>query len=123
MAYLIKVSIVLLVIAGAFAIIAKLFIVLYDILFEVKFIKEKTMSVDEEVAKIKVKLVTLQETIHAINLKLDDVKDKINAIKAGTVISQAQLDDLSGSIDTAQAESTAVLDEAGVLAEPETPTP
>jgi len=60
----------------------------------------------------------LKTVIESVDLKLDEVKAKIDALAAGSVVSQAQLDEIGAALSEAKSAASSVLSEAGELAVP-----
>lgn len=68
-------------------------------------------------------ITSVVSSLSALDLKLDEVKAKIDALSVGTVVSQAQLDELAALLDGAKTQASAVSDEASALVEPPPVTP
>ena len=56
--------------------------------------------------------------LSALDLKLDEVKAKIDALSVGSPVTQAQLDELAASLNSAKLLAAKVLDEGTELASP-----
>lgn len=94
------------------------------ILMETKIMTTAQEIVDG-VADLKTAVESAANSINGINLKLDEVKTKIDNLQAGSIVTQAWLDEVGAGLaaaktlaDSAKTESAAVLSEATSLAVP-----